>query len=40
MNTKKKDIRSLINESLMEAGEKDISISAFHAMWRTSFSHV
>jgi hypothetical protein len=40
MNTKKKDIRALINESLLESGEKEISVSAFHAMWRKYFSHV
>ena len=40
MNTKKKDIRGLVNQSLIEAGEKDISVSTFHAMWKTSFSHV
>jgi hypothetical protein len=40
MNTKKKDIRNLINQSLQESGESEISVSAFHAMWRNSFSHV
>ena len=40
MNTKKKDIRNLINQSLQESGESEISILAFHAMWRNSFSHV
>jgi hypothetical protein len=40
MNTKKKDIRALINDSLLEAGQKEISISAFHAMWGKYFSHV
>jgi hypothetical protein len=40
MNTKKKDIRALINESLLESGEKEISVSAFHAMWRKYFLHV
>jgi hypothetical protein len=40
MNTKKKNIRSLINESLCESGEKEISVSAFHAMWQKHFSHV
>jgi hypothetical protein len=40
MNTKKKDIQALINASLLESGEKEISISAFHAMWRKYFSHV
>jgi hypothetical protein len=39
MNTKKKNIRSLVNESLCESGEKEISVSAFHAMWK-HFSHV
>jgi hypothetical protein len=34
MNTKKKDVRALINANLLESGEKEISISAFHAMWR------
>jgi hypothetical protein len=40
MNTKKNDIRALINESLLELREKEISASAFHAMWRRYFSHV
>jgi hypothetical protein len=40
MNTKKKDVRALINASILESGEKEISISAFHAMWRKYFSHV
>jgi hypothetical protein len=40
MNTKKRDIRALINDSLLESGVKEISISAFHAMWRKYFSHV
>jgi hypothetical protein len=40
MNTKKKDIRALINDSLLEACQKEISISAFHAMWRKYFSYV
>jgi hypothetical protein len=40
MNTKKKDIRALINASLHESGEKEINISAFHAMWWKYFSHV
>jgi hypothetical protein len=40
MNTKKKDIRALINDSLLEAYQKEISISAFHVMWRKYFSHV
>jgi hypothetical protein len=40
MNTKKKDIRNLINQSLQELRESEISVSAFHAMWRNSFSHV
>jgi hypothetical protein len=40
MNTKKKNIRSLINESLCESGEKEISVSAFHAMWWKHFLHV
>jgi hypothetical protein len=40
MNTKKKDVQGLVNQSLIEAGEKEISVLAFHAMWRTSFLHV
>jgi hypothetical protein len=40
MNTKKKDIRALINASLLESGEKEINISAFHAMWQKYFFHV
>jgi hypothetical protein len=40
MNTRKKDIRNLINQSLHESREREISVSAFHAMWRNSFSHV
>jgi hypothetical protein len=40
MNTKRKDVRALINDSLLEAGKKEISISVFHAMWRKYFSHV
>ena len=40
MNAKKKDIQKLVNDSLIVVGEKEISISAFHAMWREFFSHV
>jgi hypothetical protein len=35
MNTKKTDIWALINESLLELGEKEISVSVFHAMWNS-----
>ncbi len=32
INTKKKDIHALINDHLLKDGEKDIRVSAFHAM--------
>jgi hypothetical protein len=32
MNTKKKDIQALINDSLLELDEKKINMSTFHAM--------
>jgi hypothetical protein len=40
MNMKKKDIQTLINANLLESREKEISILAFHVMWRKYFSHV
>jgi hypothetical protein len=40
MNTKKKEVLGLINQSLVEAREKEISVSVFHAMWQKFFSHV
>ena len=40
MNAKKKDIRKLVNDSFIAIGKKEISVSAFYAMWREFFSHV
>lgn len=37
---KKKDIRYLIIQSLVEAGEEEISVLAFHAMWPKFFSRI